>query len=330
MLASCGSGGEESAADPTNTSTDAQTDAPIDAQTAAPETPAASFPRTIEVDDGTTVSIGAEPVRIAALSTDVAEVAIALAGADRLVAVPETNATAAVGSDPAAAGTVEHRLSFGDRVDRDLLASWDTDLVLISPNHPEERELSEALAGGSVPILVMPNSWDDLDDVRTNIDLIAQAIGAESDAAEIIDDMTRREEAVRDRVAAVETRPVVLILTNVAQVPFLVGPGTTTHSLVETAGGTNAADLLQVTTTISGVGANQIATADPDAILLVDGLGTGREAFAPLLDSPELAGLDAIADDNVLVLPARDTFGVAHTLVNGLEAIADWLHPPTG
>lgn len=93
------------------------------------------------------------------------------------------------------------------------------------------------------------------------------------------------------------------------------------------AGGSDASHALGVTTSISPITADQIAAAKPDRLLLVDGLGTGRSAYQTLLDSPVVADLPVVADDRILVLPARISFGVAHTLVDGLEAIADWLHP---
>ncbi|MEM9609670.1 MAG: ABC transporter substrate-binding protein, partial [Actinomycetota bacterium] len=226
--------------------------------------------------------------------------------------------------------TVAHHLAFGDVVDADLIASWGTDLVLISPNHAAERTLSAELADGDIPVLVMPNSWDDLDDVRTNIELIGEALGTDADAVRIVEELERREAAVAGAIGEVDDPPVVLIMTNVAQVPFLVGPGTSTDDLVTTAGGVNAARQLGVTTSIGGINAAQIVEAAPDAILLVDGLGTGRAAFAELLSSTDVTEVPAVAADRILVLPARDSFGTAHRLVDGLEAIAEWLHPTAG
>ncbi|MFV0309007.1 MAG: ABC transporter substrate-binding protein [Desertimonas sp.] len=284
------------------------------------------FPRIIEVGDDT-VAIDAKPQRIVALSTDVAEVALALAGPDRLVALPATNANPAVGALPDEASEVGYQLAHGESVDEAQLTAWDADLVLVSPNHAAERALSAELAGGDIPLIVMPNSWDDLDDVRTNVTLIGAALGADAMAGEMVEEITERESVVADRVAGLDGRPSVLILTNVAQVPFLIGPGTATHDLVTTAGGLDAAESLEVTVPISGIDADQIVAVDPDAILLVDGLGTGRAAFAALLAEPGVSELSVVTDNRILVLPARDTFGAAHTLVDGLEAIAEWLHP---
>lgn len=284
-----------------------------------------SFPRSVEVGDRT-VSIGAEPVRIAALSTDVAEVILSLAGPERIVAIPEANTNPAIGSHPDLAASVPNHVTMGEPIDEAVLQQWGVDLVVISPNHSQEAQLARDLEGTAIPVLTMPNTWDNLEDAEQNILMIGEALGTEEMAQAIVDDIQQRSEAIADRLGEVDHRPVVLILTNVARVPFIIGPGVSTTDLVERAGGVNAADTLGVEATISGISVEQIIAANPDRILLSDGLGTGRAAFDNLLSNPALAEVPAIAHDGVLVLPARITFGVAHTLVDGLEAIAEWLH----
>ena len=118
----------------------------------------------------------------------------------------------------------------------------------------------------------MPNSWDNLEQARENIRLIGQAVGVDAAAAQMVDDMARRAGVVADRIADDEGRPSVLILTNVAGIPFLIGPGVSTTDLVERAGGCNAAADIGVEATISPVTAAQIDQAKPDRILLINGL----------------------------------------------------------
>ena len=284
------------------------------------------YPRSFQIGERV-VTIAEEPVQIAALSTDVAEVVLALAGPERVVALPDSNATAAVGSHVELAASVPNYISFGDSVDESVLKQWGTDLVVISPNHSQEAQLARNLESSDIPVLTMPNSWDDLDDAYTNILLIGEAIGAEAEAQAIVADMKQRAQQVEDRLDDLGDRPSVLILTNLPGVPFQVGPGVSTTDLVWKAGGVNTAHAMGVETTIGPITAAQIAGAEPDRILLIDGLGTGRSVFQTLLSAPDLADLPAIADDRILVLPARISFGVAHTLIDGLEVLVDWLHP---
>lgn len=285
-----------------------------------------AFPRSIEIGDRV-VTIAEEPVRIAALSTDVAEVLLTLTGPERIVALPEVNTGSAIGSYPELAVTVPNQIHIGDQIDTELLEQWGTDLVVISPNHSQEAELVQNLQGSTIAVLTMPNTWDTLEDAQHNILLIGEATDTETTARQIITDMQQRIEQVDRRIADLDDKPTVLILTNVAGVPFLIGPGVSTTDLVHKAGGVNVAHALGVETPINPVTTSQIITANPDRILLIDGLGTGRSAFEALLSDSAVAEVPAIVHDHVLVLPARITFGVAHTLVDGLEAIADWLHP---
>lgn len=243
------------------------------------------------------------------------------------MAVPEVNTNPAIGSYPELAASVPNHISFGDQIDEAVLQQWGADLVVISPNHSQEAQLARDLQDSAIAVLTMPNTWDTLEDAQHNILAIGEALGTEEAAQAIVDDMRERSGQIADRLGDLDDRPVVLILTNVARVPFMIGPGVSTTDLVERAGGTNAADALGVETTIRGITTDQIVAANPDRILLVDGLGTGRETFEPLLGNPALADVPAIAHNRILILPARITFGVAHTLIDGLERIADWLHP---
>ena len=285
-----------------------------------------TFPRSFQIGDRI-VTIAEEPSQIAALSTDVAEVVLALAGPERMVALPAANATSAIGGHPELAESVPNHINLGDLIDESVLRQWGADLVVISPNHSQEAQLARDLEDSDIAVLTMPNSWDNLDDAYDNILLVGEAIGAEAEARTIVADMRQRARRVEERLDDLGDRPTVLILTNVAGVPFMIGPGVSTTDLVQRAGGSDASYALGVKTPISPITAAQIGTAEPDRILLVDGLGTGRSVFQTLLNAPTLAELPAIAEDRVLVLPARISFGVAQTLIDGLEAIVDWLHP---
>ena len=188
------------------------------------------YPRSFQIGERI-VTITSKPVQIAALSTDVAEVVLALAGPARMVALPDSNTTEAVGSHRELAASVPNHISFGDPIDESVLRQWRADLVVISPNHSLEAQLARNLETSDIPVLTMPNSWDDLDDAHTNILLIGEAIGAEAEAQAIVADMKHRAQQVEDRLDDLGDRPSVLILTNLPGVPFQVGPGVSTTDL---------------------------------------------------------------------------------------------------
>lgn len=70
----------------------------------------------------------------------------------------------------------------------------------------------------------------------------------------------------------------------------------------------------------------QIVRADPDAVLLVDMLGAGRDSFTPLLSNPGVSELAAVRDDRVLVLDGKraQALGLV-TATEGAQRIRDWL-----
>ena len=148
------------------------------------------------------------------------------------------------------AASVPNHIDLGDLIDESVL-SGARDLVVISPNHSQEAQLARDLEDSDIAVLTMPNSWDDFDDAYDNILLVGEAIGAEATAQAVVANMKQRERQVQDRLDDLGDRPAVMILTNVAGVPFMIGPGVSTTDLVQRAGGSDASYALGVTTSIS-------------------------------------------------------------------------------
>ncbi|WP_016701039.1 ABC transporter substrate-binding protein [Actinoalloteichus spitiensis] len=301
-------------------------DEPAPAASSAPSGAAASYPRTVGGgDQGEQVTIPAEPSRIAALSPDAAEAALALVGAERLVAVPASVTGAHLGNHVEEAVAVSEHLPPGNNPDPELVLSLNPDLVLVTPRHDGEQDALSLLEETGVPVLVLEH-WNDLDEVAGNLSLLGEALGVEDRAESLVADMAARREALREAVDGVD-RPAVLALSNQAGVPFALGPDSFTTGLVELAGGASAAERAGVRRT-GPVDPEVVVGAAPDAVVLVDVTGAGRESFDSLLAHPAVADLPAIREDRVLLLPAASAFasGIAHAL-DGLEELAGWLHP---
>ncbi|WP_418153437.1 ABC transporter substrate-binding protein [Actinoalloteichus caeruleus] len=301
-------------------------DEPVPAPSSAPPGAAASYPRTVGGGgQGEPVTIPSEPTRIAALSPDAAEAALALVGAERLVAVPASVTGTHLGNHVEDAAAVSEHLPPGTNPDPELVLSLNPDLVLVTPRHDGEQDALSLLDESGVPVLALEH-WDDLDEVAGNLTLLGEALGVEDRAESLVADMASRRDAVRDAVDGVD-RPSVLVLSNQAGVPFVLGPDSFTTGLVELAGGASAAERAGVRRT-GPVDPEVVVGAAPDAVVLVDVTGAGRESFDSLLAHPAVADIPSVAEDRVLLLPAASAFasGGAHTL-DGLEELAGWLHP---
>lgn len=289
----------------------------------------ASYPRTVEVpgDPPYQVTLPSRPVRIAALSPDVAEAAVELVGAGRLAAVPVSATNPALSGHAERLAAVPAKLPPGTDPDPEQIIALNPDLILLTARHGGERDAREALAQAGIPMIAITNGWATLEEVKRNLTLLGRALDAEARARELTAELDRRAAAVAQRVGTVADRPSVAILSNQAGRPFINAADVLTSDLVRRAGGTLVADRIGLRTT-GPVTAERLIAADPDAILLIDVTGKGRDSYRPLLDNPAVAELAAVRAGRVKLLPARTSYGIGGVhLADGLEEIARWLHP---
>ncbi|MDH6282168.1 ABC transporter substrate-binding protein [Prescottella agglutinans] len=275
-----------------------------------------------ESADGATTSTTASPQRIAAISPDAAETVAELGAGDRLVLVPDSQTKPALTNHLPVMQSVGATIAAHGAADPEQIIATDPDLVIITPRHEGETDVAALLAHSSVPVLTLPNSWRTVDEMVANIRLIGDAIGTPDEAAALADSITRSVDAITPMSGRA---PSVLVLSNQAGRPMVNAGSGFTLDLVRRAGGTNAADAIGLQRT--GVAdPEQIALAGPDAILLVDMRGAGRESFASVLNHPALAELAAVQEDRVLLLPGVQTQAMGlNTVPTGLQQMHDWL-----
>lgn len=290
-----------------------------------------SYPRTVEVpgDPPQQVTLPTRPVRIAALSADVAEAAVELVGAERLTAVPVSATNPSLSSHAEQMATVPTKLPPGNDPDPEQIIALNPDLILITARHGGERDAQAVLAPAGIPMIAITTGWGTLEEVKQNLTLLGRALDAEAKARELTAELDRRADAVAEQAGGTTDRPSVAILSNQAGRPFINAADVLTSDLVRRAGGALVADRIGLRST-GPVSAEQLIAAEPDAILLIDVTGKGRDSFRSLLDNPAVAGLAAVREGRVKLLPARTSYGIGGVrLADGLEEIARWLHPET-
>ena len=262
------------------------------------------------------------PQRIAAISPDVAETVAALGAGDRLVLVPDTQTNPALTNHLPVMQAVGATLAAHGAADPEQILATDPDLAIITPRHEGESDTAALLEASSVEVLTLPNSWQTVDEMLTDIDTIGDAIGA-SEAADELTASISTELAGIDPV--VGDAPSVLVLSNQAGRPMVNAGRGFTLDLLARAGGRNAADEVGLTRT-GFADPEQIVRAQPQAILLVDILGAGRESFASILANPAVADLEAVREDRILLLDGKHTQALGlGTTVEGVRQIRDWL-----
>lgn len=290
-----------------------------------------AYPRTVQVpgDPPRKVTLASRPVRIAALSPDVADAAVELVGAGRLVAVPVSATNPALSGHAEQLAGVPAKLPPGNDPDPEQIIALNPDLILLTARHGGERDAQAMLAQAGIPMIAITNGWSTLEEVKQNLTLLGRALDAEAKARDLVAELDRRAGAVAEKTGSVAERPSVAILSNQAGRPFINAADVLTSDLVKRAGGALVADRIGLRNT-GPVTAEQLIAANPDAILLIDVTGKGRDSFGSLLDNPAVAELAAVRDDRVKLLPARISYGVGGArIADGLEEIARWLHPET-
>jgi iron complex transport system substrate-binding protein len=208
-----------------------------------------------------------------------------------------------------------------EALNTELIVSLKPDLILAAEiNTPDQVKALEAL-GLTVYYLKNPTT---LEELYSNLDIVAQLTGHEADAAKLIDDLKARVAAVDAKIATATEKPTAfyeLDATDPAK-PYTVGKGTFITLLIERAGGQNIAGDMDEYPQLS---LEQVVAADPDFIILGDSAyGITPESVA---SRPGWDGLSAVTnnrvfpfDDNLLSRPGP-------RLVDGLEALAKLLHP---
>lgn len=162
------------------------------AATASP-TPAPPFPTTLTDDEGTAVTIAAEPQKIVSLTPATTEILFALGAGDRVVATDD-------GSDyPAGAVGLPHVATFSS-VDTEQVVNVDADLVIAGGLGFTPADAITKLRSLDIPVLVVYAA--SVDGVLKDIELIGAAAGRTDAAREITDGMRTEIGAIADAAAA--------------------------------------------------------------------------------------------------------------------------------
>lgn len=254
-------------------------------------------------DSGTGGGAGA-PQRVVALSTDVAEAALDIAGPDRLVAVPESSTTAAYGNHLAEAATVGTVLPPGATPDPEQVLSLDPDLVLVTGRHTGERDAADQLEQAGADVLAIDNDWATVDEIADDHLAIGEALGEPERAADIVGELRTGLGTVDDELPAVGRQPRTLVLMWLSGKPYAVGPDSITSDLLRRAGVPLAVEEAGLTKS-QAIDAEMLRKLNPEHIILVDRTGEGEDTFADLLGSPAAAEVPAVRNAGVTAISAN-------------------------
>ncbi len=285
--------------------------APTAALTAAPTaTPAPVFPLTITDDEGTAVTIAAEPRRIVALTPAATETLFAIGAGGRVVAKVED-----ITPYPPEADGLPIVATY-QGVDIEQIVALQADLVFAGGLGFTPPAAVAQLRGIGIPVVVL--YAESIDEALAGIETVGAATGASSRAATLVAGMRAEVDRLAGLTANLD-RPRTFYEIDATSDIYTVPAGSLYEELLILAG----ADPITTNSSYQ-ISLEQLILADPAVILLGDG---GYTTAADVTARPNWSGIRAVVDGKIF--PVEDTLITrpGPRLVDGIRALIAVLHP---
>jgi iron complex transport system substrate-binding protein len=272
----------------------------------------------INLTDGLsrTITLEGIPQRIVSLAPSNTEILYAIGAGSRLVGRDEfSNYPEEALSLPSVGG------SWGE-YDSEAIVALNPDLVLAAEINPPE--LVQSLEDLGLTVFLLPNPTD-IDGIYQILETAAQLTGRQAETATLIESLKQRVEVVTSKTATISERPTVFYELDSTEpnAPYTAGAGTFVDLLIELAGGTNVASVLD--NPWAQISLEQLVVMDPDIILLGDSAyGVTPEAVAA---RPGWESIAAVINGNVFPFNDDLVSRPGPRMVDGLEAMARLIQP---
>ena len=230
---------------------------PTSITTAGP-TPAPAFPTTLTDDEGSAVTLKAEPQKIISLTPATTEILFALGAGPRVVATTDFD------DYPPAAVALPHVASY-TAVDVEKIVGLGADLVIAGGNAFNPPEAIARLRGLGVPVLVV--YAPDVAGVLKDIDLVGAAVGRSEASSAMTSTMKAGFDAISAATAGLAKPRTFYELDTSTGPIFTVTDSSFTEQMITLAGGQ---PITSGSKTDSAIPLEKLITADPELIVLGD------------------------------------------------------------
>ncbi len=295
------------------------------APTAPPATPTpsastsadASFPVTLTDDEGTSVTIPAEPTRIVTLTPAATETLFAMGLGDRIVGKAED--VLLYPPQASAVPDVEKFDGSAVAVDVEQIVADKADLVIAGGNFGTPPDTVQQLRALGLPVVVVYAPT--VDGVYTDIELLGRAVGRSGEAAAMVATMRAGFDAV---AAAVADAPKPRVYYELDATGAYYGPSDQSFlaQMIGLAGG-------QPITTGSpdkyDIAAERLLAEDPEVILLADA-AYGVTA-ADVAARPGWSTMTAVKNGDIRPIDDSTVTRPGPRLFQGLQLLASTIHP---
>lgn len=290
-----------------------QESTPRPTDTAAPEPTAEALALTD--GRGQEVRFARPPERIVSIAPSNVELLFAIGAGDLLVGRDELT------DYPPEALEIENIGTPYGQLNTEAVVALEPDLVLAADINPPEQ--IAAVEDLGIPVFVVPNPIV-FQDLYDNITALGELTGHAQEATELNAVLSDRVARVVDVLGDAEPVAVYYEIDGTdPTAPWTTGGGTFQDYLITQAGGDNIAADLDMWQTIS---LEEIVTRDPQVIVFEVGpfIPTTAESLG---ERPGWSGIAAVQNGRIYGIDTNLTGRPGPRLVDGLEELAEMLHP---
>lgn len=288
------------------------------------ETNESYFPVTIELADEE-VTIQEKPENIIPLSLELAEIVLELVDPSRIAATTNGLDDPYLSTHADLADKIEGRVGALSNIDPEEIISFDTDLLLLINKYAEQEDAKNTLSQLNTPILPF-DSITKFEHFIDAIPLVGEAVGELDQANKLAEELVDAVESIQASIPEGE-KPTVLVLSELGgdSGPFMMGPTNISYDLIELAGAIPAVDAIDLERS-TPASIEQVLKMDPDYMILVNFHGNGEDDFADFMSEPGWSTLQAVENNNMTVIDAKNIINPNVENIDGLEAIVNFIY----
>ena len=261
---------------------------------------------------GRTVTLPDHPRRVVSLAPSISEIVFAMGQGHRLVGVTQFSDYPKEALELAKVGTYVH-------LDLEKIVALKPDLcIAVKDGNP--KAVVEML--DTLGIAVYAADPRNLASVIETIVGVGGILGAREVAGRLADDMNRRIQRVKERVATAGRRPGVFFQIGISPI-VSVGTHTYIHEIIETAGGKN---LAAGPVAYPRFSSEQVLSLAPDVIIITS---MARQVVFEQVKAwwEQWPSLPAVATGRIFLQESNLFDRPSPRLVDGLELLARLIHP---
>ena len=166
-----------------------------------------------------------------------------------------------------------------------------------------------------------------MDAFLENVETIGKAVGEVDKAVELVNQIKTEIQTIQANIPEHAEKPSVLVLSEVGPGtgPFMMGPGNISYDLIKLAGAEPAVDKIDLESS-TPASIEQILKMNPDYILLLDFVGDGDKVFTDLMKSPGWDNVEAVKNEQTMVLAAKYLMNPNVENVEGLDKLVRFIY----